>query len=140
MTELDILLLQAQNNQGTGAYQIAMAFTIWVAFRAATVTGQNYSDSMIAKVSATVFGLSALFFLNMTYAFYSFNMAATGHRLAELQASGTEISGISASYIANMGASTTEPTFSLIPGDPVMILMELAILAMIIVPIWGAKK
>ena len=33
MTELDILMLQAQNNQGTGMYQVAMAFSIWVAFR-----------------------------------------------------------------------------------------------------------
>lgn len=140
MTELEIFTLQSMNNQSTGAYQIAMAFTIWVAFRAANVTSQQYGDSLPAKIAATVFGLGALFYLNMTYAFYSFNMAATGHRLAELQASGGEISKLASDYVANIGATTTPPSFSLIPSDPVMIAFEIAILAMILTPLWGPKK
>ena len=140
MTELEILTLQSMNNQSTGAYQIAMAFTIWVAFRASNLTSQQYADNIGAKIAATVFGLGAVFYLNLTYAFYSFNMASTGHRLADLQAGGGEISALAVNYIANTGASTTPPAFSLIPSDPVMIAFELAILAMILVPLWGRKK
>jgi hypothetical protein len=140
MTELDIFMLQAQSTQGTGAYQIAMAFTIWVAFRVAVVTGEKHSENMLAKLAATVFGLGALFYLNMTYAFYSFNMAGTAHRLAELQASGTEISAMAANYVANLGGTTTPPSFSLVPADPIMIAFEASVLLLILVPIWGAKK
>ncbi len=140
MTELDIFMLQAQSTQGTGAYQIAMAFTIWVAFRVAGVAGREHGDNILAKLAASVFGLGALFYLNMTYAFYSFNMAGTGHRLAELQASGTELSAMATNYVASLGATTTPPSFSLIPADPIMIAFEASILLLILVPIWGSKK
>jgi hypothetical protein len=76
----------------------------------------------------------------MTYAFYSFNMAGTAHRLAELQASGTEISAMAANYVANLGGTTTPPSFSLVPADPIMIAFEASVLLLILVPIWGAKK
>jgi len=140
MTELDILMLQAQQNQSTGAYQIAMAFTIWVAFRVASVTGKEHSDNIIAKLAASVFGLGALFYLNMTYAFYSFNMSGTAHRLAELQASGTELSALSVGYVANFGGTITPPSFSLVPAEPIMMAFEAAILLLIMFPIWGPKK
>ena len=140
MTEVEILMLQAQNNKGTGMYQVAMAFSIWVAFRAAANVGQNYSDNILAKIAASIFGLGTLFFFNMTYAFWSFNMVSSGHRLAELQASGGEISALGVSFIANSGASTTPPTFSLAPSEPVFILLLLAIAYMILRPIWGSNK
>ena len=94
MTELEIFMLQAQNNQGTGMYQVALAFSIWVAFRVSGIAGQQYSDSIIVKLAATGFGLGTLFFFNMTYAFWSWNMESTAHRLVELQNSGTELSGL----------------------------------------------
>ena len=86
MTEFEIFALNSSmNSSSTGAYQIAMAFSIWVAFRAANLTGQQYADNIIAKTAATVFGLATLFYFNMTYAFWSFNQAATSYRLAELK-------------------------------------------------------
>ena len=51
MTELDILMLQAQNNQGTGMYSVAMAFSIWVAFRVSGITRDKYSDNLIVKIA-----------------------------------------------------------------------------------------
>ena len=89
MTELDIFMLQAQNNQGTGMYQVALAFSVWVAFRVSGIAGQQYSYNVIVKLAATGFGLGTLFFFNMTYAFWSWNMESTAHRLVELQNSGT---------------------------------------------------
>ena len=100
MTELDIFMLQAQNNQGTGMYQVALAFSIWVAFRVSGIAGQQYSDNIVVKIAATGFGMGTLFFFNMTYAFWSWNMAVTGHKLVELQNSGTEISALAQSYVA----------------------------------------
>tara|TARA_B110000438_G_C15437881_1_gene489086 strand:+ start:122 stop:544 length:423 start_codon:yes stop_codon:yes gene_type:complete len=140
MTELEIFMLQAQSSQATGAYQIAMAFSVWVAFRVASVVGKEHESNLVAKVAGSVFGLGTLFFFNMTYAFYSFNMASTGHRLAQLQASGGEISAVAADYVIQSGASTTAPAMSLLPSDPIIALLELSILTLILVPIWMPKK
>lgn len=140
MTELDILMLQAQNNQSTGAYQIALAFSVWVAFRVSSAVSSDYSDNIAAKIAGTAFGLSTLFFFAMTYAFWDFNMQSTGHRLALLASSGTEISALSQAYVANIGATTTPPTFSLITTSPVAVILQLSILALIVTPIWGPKK
>ena len=140
MTELDILMLQAQNNQGTGVYQVALAFSVWVAFRVSTVVGRDHADNLVAKLAGTIFGLATLFFFAMTYAFWDFNMQGTGHRLAMLAAEGTEISAMSKAYVANIGATTTPPTFSLIASSPVALLLQLSILALIVTPIWGPKK
>ena len=140
MTELEIFMLQAQSSQATGAYQIAMAFSVWVAFRVASVVGKEHGSNLVAKVAGSVFGLGTLFFFNMTYAFYSFNMASTGHRLAQLQASGSEISALAADYVIQSGASTTAPAMSLLPSDPIIALLELSILTLILVPIWMPKK
>jgi hypothetical protein len=95
---------------------------------------------MIAKLAATVFGLATLFYFNMTYAFWAFNQAATGYRLAELKASGGEISSMASAFVEQTGASTAAPSFSLVPSDPIILALELAILTMIIYPIWGPKK
>lgn len=140
MTEFEIFALSSMNSSSTGAYQIAMAFSIWVAFRAANVTGQQYADNMIAKLAATVFGLATLFYFNMTYAFWAFNQAATSYRLAELKASGGEISSMASAFVEQTGATTAAPSFSLVPSDPIILALELAILTMIIYPIWGPKK
>ncbi len=140
MTEMDILMLQAQSNQGTGMYQVAMAFSVWVAFRVANVTGEKYSDNLLAKITASAFGLCTLFFFNMTYAFWSFNMAATGHRLVQLQESGTEISALAQTYASNIGATAAAPEFSIIPSDPVAIVLVLSILILVLLPIWSPKK
>ncbi|MGB0315322.1 MAG: hypothetical protein ACPHS9_05945 [Parvibaculales bacterium] len=140
MTEFEIFALSSMNSSSTGAYQIAMAFSIWVAFRAANLTGQQYADNIIAKTAATVFGLATLFYFNMTYAFWSFNQAATSYRLAELKESGGDISSMASAFVTQTGATTTPPTFSLVPGDPIIIALELAILTMILYPIWGPKK
>jgi hypothetical protein len=139
MTELEILMLQSSSNQATGTYQIAMAFSIWVAFRVARTVGENHNSNLAAKLAGSIFGLATLFFFNMTYAFWSFNMAATGHRLANLQASGVEISALSQQYVANSGAADAMPQFSLVPSDPIAILLQLSILVLILVPIWGPK-
>ena len=140
MTELDILMLQAQNNQGTGMYQVAMAFSIWVAFRVSGITRDKYSDNLIVKIASTGFGLATLFFFNMTYAFWSLNMATTAHRLAELQVSGTELSAVAQSFVENMGANATVPSFSMIPSDPVALILQASILVLILFPIWAPKK
>lgn len=140
MTEFEIFALSSMGSNSTGAYQIAMAFSVWVAFRAASVTGQQYADNMVAKVAATVFGLGTLFYFNMTYAFWAFNQATLSYRLAELKASGGEISSLAASFVSQTGATTTPPTFSLIPSDPIILALELSILTMILYPIWGPKK
>jgi hypothetical protein len=140
MTELDILMLQAQNNQGTGMYSVAMAFSIWVAFRVSGITRDKYSDNLIVKIAATGFGLTTLFFFNMTYAFWSWNMAATAHRLAELQVSGTEISAVAQGFVENMGATATVPSFSIITSDPIAVILQVSILVLIMLPIWTPKK
>ena len=140
MTELEIFMLQAQNNQGTGMYQVALAFSIWVAFRVSGIAGQQYSDSIIVKLAATGFGLGTLFFFNMTYAFWSWNMEATAHRLVELQNSGTELSGLAQGFVENMGATATVPSFSIIPSDPVAVVLQVSILVLIMLPIWAPKK
>ena len=61
MTEFEIFALSSMNSSSFSAYQIAMAFSIWVAFRAANLTGQQYADNIIAKTAATVFWLSHTF-------------------------------------------------------------------------------
>lgn len=140
MTELDILMLQAQNNQGTGMYQVAMAFSIWVAFRVSGITRDKYSDNLIVKMASTAFGLTTLFFFNMTYAFWNLNMATTAHRLSELQVSGTELSAVAQGFVENMGANATVPSFSMIPSDPVAVILQVSILVLILLPIWQPKK
>lgn len=140
MTELDIFMLQAQNNQGTGMYQVALAFSIWVAFRVSGIAGQQYSDNIVVKIAATGFGMGTLFFFNMTYAFWSWNMAVTGHKLVELQNSGTEISALAQSYVDTMGATAAAPSFSMIPSDPVALILQVSILVLILLPIWAPKK
>lgn len=140
MTELDIFMLQAQNNQGTGMYQVALAFSVWVAFRVSNLTGEKHSDNVFAKIAATGFGLSTAFFFNMTYAFWSWNMEATAHRLLELQQSGTEISGLAKDFVENMGATAAAPGFSIIPSDPVALVLIVSILVLILYPIWAPKK
>ena len=139
MTEFEIFMLQAQSNQGTGAYQIALAFSVWVAFRVSMNVSEKYSGNIAAKVAGTAFGLSTLFFFAMTYAFWDYNMQLTGHRLAILKATGEEISAASMQYVANIGATTTPPEFSLIATSPVAIILQLSILVLILTPIWGPK-
>ena len=140
MTELDIFMLQAQNNQGTGMYQVALAFSVWVAFRVSGIARQQYSDNVIVKIAATGFGLGTLFFFNMTYSFWAWNMESTAHRLVELQNSGTELSGLAQSFVTNMNATATVPGFSMIPSDPVAIILQISILVLILLPIWAPNK
>ena len=117
-----------------------MAFSIWVAFRAANVTGQQYADNIIAKTAATVFGLAYTILFQHDLCILVVQPAALSYRLAELKASGGEISSMASSFVTQTGATTTPPSFSLVPGDPIIIALELAILTMILYPIWGPKN
>lgn len=67
-------------------------------------------------------------------------MAATAHRLAELQVSGTELSAVAQGFVENMGATATVPSFSMIPSDPVAVILQASILVLILLPIWAPKK
>jgi hypothetical protein len=42
-------------------------------------------------------------------------------------------------FIANVGASTTPPQFSLVPVDPVQYVYMAAVLAIILLPLWGPQ-
>lgn len=139
MTELDILNLQAASNQATGIYFVGIAFSIWVAFRVSSVVSQRAADNLVMKIIASAFGLCVIYYNNLVQAFYNYNMETAGHRLASLKASGGEVSDASMAYVANIGASTTPPEFSLVPADPVQYVFMAAVLAIILLPLWGPQ-
>ena len=139
MTELDIMNLQSGSVQSTGLYFIGMAFSIWVAFRVSSVVSQRSPDNVVMKAIASIYGLCVVYYFNMTMSFYTYNMELTGHRLANLKASGGDVSQAGMDYVANIGASTTPPTFSLMPNDPVMYAFLAAVLAIILLPLWGPQ-
>jgi hypothetical protein len=66
-------------------------------------------------------------------------MELTGHRLASLKASGGDVSAASMDFVANVGASTAPPQFSLVPVDPVQYVYMAAVLAIILLPLWGPQ-
>ena len=139
MTELDILNLQSGSIQSTGLYFVGLSFSIWVAMRVSSVVSQRAADNVVMKAIASIYGIGVVYYFNMTLSFYAYNMELTGHRLATLKASGGEVSAASMDFIANVGASTTPPTFSLVPSDPVVYPLLIAILAIILLPLWGPQ-
>lgn len=139
MTELDIVSLQAQSNQATGLYFIGIAFSIWVAFRVSSVVNQRSPDNTVMKIIASAFGLCVVYYSNLVQAFYTYNMELAGHRMAMLKAEGGAVSQAGMDYVANIGASTTPPQFSLVPADPVQYVYMAAVLAIILLPLWGPQ-
>ena len=140
MTELEILNLQAASNQATGLYFIGMVFTIWVAFRVSSVVSQRTPDNTVMKAIASVFGICIVYYFNMVGAFQDYNMELAGHRLASLKASGGDVSQSGMDFVANIGAGTTSPTFTLVPADPIQYVFLAAVLAIILLPLWGPKQ
>jgi len=139
MTELDILNLQSGSIQSTGLYFVGMAFSIWVAMRVSSVVSQRSPDNTIMKIIASVFGLCTVYYFALVQAFYNYNMEVTAHRLASLNASGGDVSAASMDFVANIGATTTPPQFSLVPADPVQYVYMAAVLAIILLPLWGPQ-
>lgn len=139
MTELDILNVQANSNQATGIYFVGMAFSIWVAFRVSSVVSQRSPDNTVMKAIASAFGICIVYYFNLVQSFYTYNMELTGHRLAMLKASGGDVSAAGMDFVANIGASTTAPQFSLVPADPVQYVFIAAVLAIILLPLWGPQ-
>ena len=60
-------------------------------------------------------------------------------KVATLKASGGDVSAASMDFIANVGASTTPPNFSLMPTDPMVYPLIIALLAIILLPLWGPQ-
>jgi hypothetical protein len=139
MTELDILNLQSGSIQSTGLYFVGIAFTVWVAMRVSSVVSQRSPDNTVMKIIASVFGLCTVYYFALVQAFYNYNMEVTGHRLASLKASGGDVSAASMDFVANVGATTTPPQFSLVPVDPVQYVYMAAVLAIILLPLWGPQ-
>ena len=140
MTELEILNLQAVSNQATGVYFIGMVFTIWVAFRVSSVVNQRSPDNIVMKAIASVFGICVVYYFNVVGAFLDYNTALAGHRLASLKASGGDVSQSSMDFVATIGASTTPPAFTLLQTDPIQYVFMAAVLAIILLPLWGPKQ
>jgi hypothetical protein len=140
MTELEILNLQAASIQATGLYFVGMAFTIWVAFRVSSVVSQRTPDNIVMKAVASVFGICVVYYFNMVGAYQDYNTELAGHRLASLKASGGDVSQSSMDFVALIGASTTPPTFTLVPADPIQYVFMAAVLAIILLPLWGPKQ
>ena len=139
MTELDILNVQANSNQATGIYFVGMAFSIWLAFRVSSVVSQRSPNNTVMKAIASAFGICIVYYFNLVQSFYTYNMELTGHRLAMLKASGGDVSAAGMDFVANIGASTTPPQFSLVPADPVQYVFMAAVLAIILLPLWGPQ-
>ena len=139
MTELDILNLQSGSITSTGVYFVALSFSIWVAMRVSSVVSQRAADNVVMKAIASVYGVLVVYYFKMTLSFYAYNMELTGHRLATLKASGGDVSAASMDFIANVGASTTPPNFSLMPTDPMVYPLIIALLAIILLPLWGPQ-
>lgn len=139
MTELEILNAQANSNQATGIYFVGMAFSIWVAFRVSSVVSQRTPDNVAMKAIASAFGLCVVYYFNLVQSFYNYNMELAGHRLAMLKANGGDVSQAGMDFVANIGASTAAPQFSLLPIDPVQYVFMASVLAIILLPLWGPQ-
>jgi hypothetical protein len=135
MTEVEIFNLQSGSVQSTGLYFVGIAFSVWVAMRVSSVVSQRAPDNMVMKLLAGAYGICVVYYLNLTNAFFAYNMELAGHRLLTLKQSGGSISASSETFIANVGASATPPSVSLVPSDPVGAIMSIAILGIVLLPL-----
>ena len=116
-----------------------MAFSIWVAFRVSSVVSQRTPDNTVMKAVASAFGICIVYYFNLVQSFYNYNMELAGHRLAVLKASGGDVFQAGMNFVESIVASTAAPQFSLVPVDPIQYVFMASVLAIILLPLWGAQ-
>tara|TARA_Y100001970_G_scaffold85333_1_gene107675 strand:+ start:330 stop:734 length:405 start_codon:yes stop_codon:yes gene_type:complete len=132
-TELEIWNLYWAAGTSVGIYFAALAFLVWVSFRACNLIGET--DNTLGKAIVTVFCLTIDWNLNINAAYYEWIHNGTAGVFSAIKEQGVEISSGAQTLITN---SNPGLEFNMIP-DIVTGLFILAIIAMQMTSIWMKK-
>jgi len=114
-------------------YLAGVSFLIWVTFRAGLRIYDNGAP-ILHKILVSIFGLGVVFNGLQINAFLQVTWENTAYALSQLD----NISGNAQSFVDFLGV--TEPAqFSLIPANPIFIVWWLAVVAMMLLPVWVKK-
>tara|TARA_B100001057_G_scaffold486496_1_gene567766 strand:+ start:1642 stop:2046 length:405 start_codon:yes stop_codon:yes gene_type:complete len=132
-SELEMWDLYWSAGTAVGIYFAALAFLIWVSFRAANMVGET--DNMIGKIAVTVFCLTIDWNILVNNAFFQWIQNSAGGVFVAMQEQGATLSPGAQTIIAN---SQPGLEFNLVP-DLVGGLFLAAILVMQMSSIWMKK-
>ena len=138
MTEHEILMLNSTQYINNAMYQVVVAISIFIAFRAARVSNES-GASMLMKGLVTLFGIFVCFF-NLQLAGWRglFDQMAASN-LAALQDSGAKLSASSAQWVEASGVKASDAASMNLFGDVGSVIFTLVILAIILLVTWGPK-
>ena len=138
MTEHEILMLNSTQYISNAMFQVVVAISIFIAFRAARVSNESGS-SMLMKGLVTLFGLFVCFF-NLQLAGWRgvFDQMAAGN-LAALKDTGVKLSPSSAQWVEQSGMKASDAASMNLFGDVGSVIFTLVILAIVLFVTWGPK-
>ena len=132
-SELEMWNLYWSAGTAVGIYFAALAFLIWVSFRAANMVGGT--DNMIGKVAVTVFCLTIDWNLLVNNGFFEWVQNSAGGVFVAMQEQGATLSAGAQTIIAN---SQPGMEFNLVP-DLVNGLFLVAVIVKQMSSIWMKK-
>jgi len=142
MNEIEIFTSLNNTLTATGLFAITWAFLVWVAGRAVTIAIEN-NAGIITKIVTTIFGLSALWQFNFTFAYVPWSFGTAAHSLAVLKSNGTDLSLNGEAFLnafpGEVSASAA-PVFSVIPNNPFYALFILSALYLVVGRLWVGNK
>ena len=142
MNEIEIFSSLNSTLTATGLFAIAWAFLVWVAGRAVTIAIEN-NAGMLTKIVTTLFGLSALWQFNFTFAYIPWSFGTAAHSLAVLKSNGTELSLNREAFLNGFPgevSATAAPVFTVIPSDPFYLVFILSALYLVVGRLWIGNK
>ena len=134
MTEYELLSLFNSFMISNALYFVGNVVLLWVALRA-SLRIQERGGNLLAKILVSLFGLGIVYLSLQQGAFLQVNWESTAYALSQLGG----LSDNSQRFVDFLSV-TEAPTFSLIPASPIFMVWWLAVIALLLLPVWMTKK
>ena len=113
MSEFQIISMMNSGLAMNGLFLIGFSFLAWFSGRASVIMHEKGNANLFGKIVISAFSLTAIWYINMQFAYVSLGIRGAAHSMAVLKEETGSVSARGQSLIDNFGGSTEVPTFSL---------------------------
>tara|TARA_B100000886_G_scaffold334409_1_gene289893 strand:+ start:1354 stop:1755 length:402 start_codon:yes stop_codon:yes gene_type:complete len=118
-----------------GLFLIGFSFLAWFSGRASVIMHEKGNANLFGKIVISAFSLTAIWYINMQFAYVSLGIRGAAHSMAVLKEETGSVSARGQSLIDNFGGSTEVPTFSLY-SEPLGLILVISLALCLLSGIW----
>ncbi|MBN44555.1 MAG: hypothetical protein CML94_03525 [Rhodobiaceae bacterium] len=135
MSEFQIISMMNSGLAMNGLFLIGFSFLAWFSGRASVIMHEKGNANLFGKIVISAFSLTAIWYINMQFAYVSLGIRGAAHSMAVLKEETGSVSARGQSLIDNFGGSTEVPTFSLY-SEPLGLILVISLALCLLSGIW----